>query len=136
MSENFEIIGIGKTAEQAALDPRKSLEMTRMELVGTTNGKLFLALRDYDPDTNNAIRMKFNGYLVKIKDNESTMFTNSEQQKPGRYLPYPFDIPMRFLEDIVPPQTFTIQFETGTYESNNFIRTGTSEIFHLTITQI
>lgn len=142
MSKNFEIVGIAANSEDAAIEtkpgkgPQKDLTMCKLDLVSKSNGKLFLALRDFDPTKNNAMKMYFNGEQVKIRKNENVMFTDSAQQKENRYLPYPFDVPMRYLDNVTFPQTYTIKFEIGTYTgSNEFVKEGESDTFTLTITE-
>lgn len=135
MPENFEIAGIALTAEDAALRPSTNVTTTKIELASRSVGKMFLALTDNDPDTPNVMGLIFNGEQVPIRKNERFMGTNSTQPvAEGRYKPYPFDIPMRFLEDITGPTDFTIQFLLGTTVNGDITVTGTSPEFTLTIT--
>lgn len=131
---NFKIVGIAPSTQEATLRPKPELSMTKMQLVGNTAGKLFLALTDFDPNTPNVIGMLFNGKQVAIYQNELYMGTNTEDQTEGRYKAYPFDIPMRFLENTTFPETFTIQFVLGTMEKEVFKEESKSPMFSLTIT--
>ena len=64
MTRNFEIVGIGPSTQEATLRPKKDLTMKKIELVGNSNGKLFLSLVDFDPNTPNIMGMLFNGKQV------------------------------------------------------------------------
>ena len=132
MTRNFEIVGIGPSTQEATLRPKKDLEMTKMQLVDNSNGKLFLSLTDYDPNTPNIMGMLFNGKQVAIRKNEKFMGTDTADQTEGRYKAYAFDIPMRFIEG---PATHTIQFILGHMDGEKFIEETRSETFTLTITE-
>ena len=131
---NFEIVGIAPNTQEATLRPKKDLQMTKIQLVGNSNGKLFLSLTDYDNATSNTIGMLFNGKQVAVRQNEKYMSTNTEDQTGGRYKAYAFDIPMRFVEEPF-PKTFTIQFLLGTIKAEQFIEESKSDIYTLTITE-
>ena len=138
---NFIIKGIAPDTENATVNttkpgkgPQSDLTMTKMALVGNSNGKLFLALDDVDPTTPNAIGLLFNGQQVPIRKNEKFMSTNTADKTEGRTKAYAFDIPMRFVEEPF-PKTFTIQFLLGTIKDEQFIEESKSDIYTLTITE-
>ena len=141
MTKNFEIVGIATNLEDGTIEtkpgkgPQKNLSMTKMSLVGNTMGKLVLSIIDYDPDMPNIMGMLFDGKQVAIRKNELYMGTNTSDQTEGRYKAYYFDIPMRFLEDVAFPKTYTIQFLLGSMAGETFVRESTSETFTLTITE-
>src|SRR5574343_1484170 len=134
MTRNFEIVGIGPSTQEATLRPKKDLTMKKIELVGNSNGKLFLSLQDFNPDVPNIIGMLFNGKQVAIRKNENFMGTDTADQTEGRYKAYAFDVPMRFIEPPF-PATFIIQFILGHMEGEKFIEETRSESFTLTITE-
>ena len=134
MTRNFEIVGIGPSTQEATLRPKKDLTMKKIELVGNSNGKLFLSLVDFDPNTPNIMGMLFNGKQVAIRKNENFMGTNTADQTEGRYKAYAFDVPMRFIEEPF-PKTFIIQFILGHMNGEEFIEETRSESFTLTITE-
>lgn len=129
---NFEIVGIAPNTQEATLRPKKDLQMTKIQLVGNSNGKLFLSLTDYDNATSNTIGMLFNGKQVAIRKNEKFMSTDTADETEGRTKAYAFDIPMRFIEG---PATHTIQFLLGTIKDEQFIEESKSDIYTLTITE-
>ncbi len=138
---NFTIKGIAADTENATVNttkpgkgPQSDLTMTKIQLVGNANGKLFLALDDVDPSVPNAIGMLFNGVQVAIRKNERYMGTDTADETEGRTKAYAFDIPMRFIEEPF-PKTFTIQFLLGTIKSEQFIEESKSDIYTLTITE-
>ena len=131
---NFEIVGIAPNTQEATLRPKKDLQMTKIQLVGNSNGKLFLSLTDYDNATSNTIGMLFNGKQVAIRKNENFMGTDTADQTEGRFKAYAFDVPMRFIEEPF-PKTFIIQFILGHMEGEKFIEETRSESFTLTITE-
>lgn len=128
---NFKILGIGLTEQEAQLRPEKELETTTMELVGLTNGKLFLKIEDLNPNIPNAIGLIFNGVQVDIRENETYMGTDTADGTGT----YPFDVPMRFVEGAPKPAKFTIEFLTGTMENEEFVIDEVVGPFFLTITQ-
>jgi len=136
---NFIIKGIAPDTENATVNttkpgkgPQKTLTMTKIQLVGNANGKLFLALDDVDPTTPNAIGMIFDGQQVHIRKNKPFMSTDTADETEGRTKAYAFDIPMRFIEG---PATHTIQFLLGTMQNEQFIEESKSEIYNLIITE-
>lgn len=137
---NFEIVGIATNLEDGTIKtkpgkgPQTDLVMTKMALVGNTNGKLVLSIVDYDPETPNVMRMMFNGQNVAIRKNEPFMGTNTADQTEGRFKAYYFDIPMRFIEPPF-PATYTIQFALGHMSGEAFIEESKSNTFTLTITE-
>lgn len=139
---NFEVVGIAKDTENATITsnkpgrgPQKDIVMTKIQLVGNANGKLFMALRDFDPATPNVIGMYFEGQQVAIRKNEKYMGTNTADQTEGRYKAYAFDIPMRFLEDVTFPKQYVFYFVLGHMEDKTFVQETRSESFTLTITE-
>ena len=134
MTANFEIVGIGPSTQEATLRPKKDLEMTKIQLVGNSNGKLFISLIDHNPDIPNVIGMLFNGKQVPIRKNETYMGTDTADQAEGRFKAYAFDIPMRFIEPPF-PATYTIQFLLGHMNNESFVEESRSETFILTITE-
>ena len=134
MTRNFEIVGIGPSTQEATLRPKKDLTMKKIELVGNSNGKLFLSLVDFDPNAPNIMGILFNGKQVAIRKNENFMGTDTADQTEGRYKAYAFDVPMRFIEEPF-PKTFIIQFILGHMNGEEFIEETRSESFTLTITE-
>lgn len=139
---NFEVVGIAKDTENATVvtdkpgnGPQKDLVMTKMQLIGNANGKLFMAVRDFDPNTPNVMGMMFEGQQVAIRKNEKFMGTNTVDAEGDRTKAYAFDIPMRFLEDVPFPKTYTFHFILGHMEGKKFIEETRSESFTLTINE-
>ena len=131
---NFTIQGIGLSTEEARLKPKTALSTTAPELAGKTAGKIFVAIKDFDPNTPNAFSMIFNGKQTKIKDNETFIQTNTATQPATGFKTYAVDIPMRFIDNAKKPITFTIQFELGHIADKKFIPEATSATYTLTIT--
>jgi hypothetical protein len=135
MAVNFEILGIGLNTEQARYKPKPKLETTTAELTGQTNGKLFVAIKDNNPDIPNALALKVNGFGFAIRENQSWMQTNSEQKPDSGNTTLAFDFPMRLVDGVKKPATYKIQFIKGYIENEQFIEDGTFNEYTLTITQ-
>jgi len=128
---NMIVRGIGLSQQEAQLRPLPEVETTTMELVGTTNGKLFVKIDDVDPNEPNAIGLIFNGEQVDIRENETYMGTDTTDGSGA----YAFDVPMRFVEGAPKPVKFTMAFILGTIEDEEMIIDEITEDYILTITQ-
>ena len=133
--KNFEILGIGINTEQARFKPKPKLETTTVELAGHSNGKLFVAIKDNNPDVPNALALKVNGFGFAIRENQSWMQTNSEQKPDSGNTTLAFDFPMRLVDGVKKPATYKIQFIKGYIENEQFVEDGTFNEYTLIITQ-
>ena len=131
---NFTVMGIASTVQNARLNPKGTVSITAPELAGQSNGRLFVAIKDLDPTVPNALSLLFNDKPVCIKSNETYIQTNTEDQPLTGFKVYPFDIPMRFIENQPRPTTYSIQFILGSITNETFTETGRSDIYTLTIT--
>jgi hypothetical protein len=134
--ENFNVIGIGRDVSEARITPKRKLEITTHELSSLTNGKLFVAIKDDDPNVPNALALRVSGMGVNIRNHEKWVQTNSAQppEYEDEFAVIPFDFPMRFVDGVQKPQTYSIVFEAGIIEKEKFIKYGESVEMFLVIT--
>ncbi|MDD2280255.1 MAG: hypothetical protein PHT23_01300 [Bacteroidales bacterium] len=133
---NFEILGIAlKNRDIVEKGPKSKLETTAAELAGQTNGKLFVAIKDNNPDIPNALALKVNGFGFAIRQNESWMQTNTAQPDKKGVSTLAFDFPMRLVDGVKKPATYKIQFIKGYIENEQFVEDGTFNEYTLIITQ-
>jgi len=131
---NFEVLGIGlKNRDIVEIGPKPELETTTAELSGQTNGKLFVAIKDSNPTIPNALKLLVNGMEVAIRENEKWMQTNTEQPTDG-VTSLAFDFPMRFIDGVQKPSTYSIIFVKGVIENELFLEDDESDEYYLTIT--
>jgi len=131
---NFEVMGIGLNTSQARFDPKSELETTAPELAGNTNGKIFVAIKDNNPTIPNALKLLVNGMEVAIKDNEKWIQMNTVQPPESGYSVLPIDFPMRFIDGVAKPLTYSIIFVMGVIENERFLEDDESDEYYLTIT--
>lgn len=132
-SSNFNVIGIGASTEEACLKPKDKVTISTIQLSTQTIGKLFVAIKDDDPNTPNAFGLIFNGKQVPVRKNEKAMQTNSEDAPEKGYKTYAFDVPMNVISETPKPAKFTIQFITGTIQNREFVQDGRSKEFILEV---
>lgn len=133
VSSNFNVVGIGASTEEARLKPKDKVTISTIQLSTQTVGKLFVAIKDDDPNTPNAFGLLFNGKQVPVRKNEKAMQTNSEDTPERGYKTYAFDVPMGVISETPKPAQFTIQFITGTMKNKEFIQDGRSAEFILEV---
>ncbi|MDD2753948.1 MAG: hypothetical protein PHS80_00335 [Methanothrix sp.] len=134
--KNFEVLGIAlKNRDIVEKGPKPKLETTTAELAGQTNGKLFVAIKDNNPNIPNALALKVNGFGFAIRENESWMQTNTAQPDKKGVSTLAFDFPMRLVDGVKKPATYKIQFIKGYIENEQFVEDGTFNEYTLTITQ-
>ncbi|MCK9592335.1 MAG: hypothetical protein M0Q91_10055 [Methanoregula sp.] len=131
---NFRVVGIGKTTQEARLNPAESISITTAELAGQSTGQLFVAIEDNDSTIPNGMGLRVNEKTVCIKDNERWIQTNTVQPPKTGYPVLPFDFPMRLLTGVEKPVTFTLVFDAGVIENEQFLKYGESKEFYLTVT--
>jgi len=131
---NFEVMGIGLNTSQARYDPKPELETTAPELAGQSTGQIFVAIKDNNPTIPNALKMLVNGMEVCIKDNQKWIQTNTAQPPESGHSVLPIDFPMRFIDGVAKPSTYSIIFVMGVIENEKFLEDDESDEYYLTIT--
>ena len=127
---NFKFAGISTTDVDA---PVEKITTTTTELVGNSNGKLFVAITDLDPNVPNVIGLIFNGDIVKVRKNETYMGTDTADVGTKGYKLYAFDVPMRYIHEVPKPATYTIQFVGGVMTNERFTEEIKSPVYILEV---